>query len=49
MEHPFLTGLADGSLEEASFRYYIAQDSLYLRCGGGACVRRPACARTAVG
>lgn len=24
--------MADGTLDEASFRYYIAQDSLYLRC-----------------
>lgn len=31
MAHPFLRGLADGSLEEASFRYYITQDALYLR------------------
>jgi thiaminase (transcriptional activator TenA) len=28
--HPFLTGLADGSLPLAAFRTYIAQDSLYL-------------------
>ncbi|KAL4853290.1 Aminopyrimidine aminohydrolase [Chlorella vulgaris] len=29
--HPFLAKMADGTLDEASFRYYIAQDSLYLR------------------
>lgn len=31
LTHPFLTGLADGTLDEASFRYYIVQDALYLR------------------
>lgn len=29
--HPFLTGLADGSLENGQFRYYITQDAHYLR------------------
>ena len=29
--HPFLTGLADGSLPRESFRYYVVQDSHYLR------------------
>jgi thiaminase/transcriptional activator TenA len=29
--HPFLTGLTDGTLPEESFRYYIVQDTLYLR------------------
>lgn len=29
--HPFLTGLADGSLPEEKFRYYMAQDALYLK------------------
>lgn len=28
---PFLRGLADGSLEDAAFRWYLAQDALYLR------------------
>ncbi|WP_292721238.1 TenA family protein [Microbacterium sp. 13-71-7] len=28
---PFLHGLADGTLPEASFRWYLAQDALYLR------------------
>ncbi|KJL33090.1 bifunctional hydroxymethylpyrimidine kinase/phosphomethylpyrimidine kinase [Microbacterium azadirachtae] len=28
---PFLQRLADGSLPEASFRWYLAQDALYLR------------------
>ena len=29
--HPFLTGLTDGTLPEESFRFYIVQDTLYLR------------------
>ncbi|PRW05947.1 thiaminase II [Chlorella sorokiniana] len=31
LAHPFLRGLVDGSLPEAAFRFYIAQDVLYLR------------------
>ena len=31
LAHPFLTGLQDGTLDEAAFRYYIVQDALYLR------------------
>ncbi|KAL4426011.1 hypothetical protein ABPG75_010027 [Micractinium tetrahymenae] len=31
LAHPFLTGLADGSLEEQAFKHYVVQDSLYLR------------------
>ena len=31
LDHPFLTGLTDGALPEESFRYYILQDTLYLR------------------
>jgi thiaminase/transcriptional activator TenA len=31
LEHPFLRGLADGTLPEAAFRYYLAQDAHYLR------------------
>lgn len=30
-ELPFVRGLADGSLEEAAFAWYLAQDALYLR------------------
>ncbi|WP_394940344.1 bifunctional hydroxymethylpyrimidine kinase/phosphomethylpyrimidine kinase [Psychromicrobium sp. YIM B11713] len=30
-ELPFIRKLADGSLEPASFRWYLAQDALYLR------------------
>ncbi|GFG68857.1 thiaminase II [Mycolicibacter senuensis] len=30
-EHPFITGLTDGSLAHDRFRYYIAQDAHYLR------------------
>lgn len=30
LDHPFLTGLTDGTLPEDVFRYYIVQDSLYL-------------------
>ncbi|MEY9345073.1 thiaminase/transcriptional activator TenA [Bradyrhizobium elkanii] len=29
-EHPFTNGLADGSLADAAFRYYLAQDYLFL-------------------
>src|SRR6201993_2919556 len=29
-EHPFTHGLADGSLAEAAFRHYLAQDYLFL-------------------
>jgi thiaminase/transcriptional activator TenA len=28
--HPFVTGIADGTLPEAAFRFYIRQDYLYL-------------------
>ena len=31
LEHPFLRGLADGTLLEERFRYYILQDGIYLR------------------
>ncbi len=31
LAHPFLTGLADGSLPHESFRHYIVQDAHYLR------------------
>ena len=30
LEHPFVRGIADGSLDEAKFRYYMVQDYLYL-------------------
>lgn len=30
-EHPFVTGLTDGSLGQDRFRYYIVQDAHYLR------------------
>jgi thiaminase (transcriptional activator TenA) len=30
LEHPFLTGLVDGSLDRASFAFYLRQDALYL-------------------
>ena len=30
LEHPFLRGLADGTLPEERFRYYISQDTLSL-------------------
>ncbi len=30
LSHPFLTGLADGTLAEEKFAFYISQDSLYL-------------------
>jgi thiaminase (transcriptional activator TenA) len=31
LEHPFVTGLADGSLPQESFAFYVIQDALYLR------------------
>jgi thiaminase/transcriptional activator TenA len=31
LAHPFLAGLADGSLPPASFAFYVVQDALYLR------------------
>jgi thiaminase/transcriptional activator TenA len=31
LDHPFLTGLTTGSLDEACFAYYVAQDAHYLR------------------
>jgi thiaminase (transcriptional activator TenA) len=29
--HPFLAGLADGSLDQDKFRFYVVQDARYLR------------------
>ena len=29
--NPFLAGLADGSLDQGKFRFYVVQDALYLR------------------
>jgi len=31
LSHPFLKGLADGTLLEEKFRFYVVQDALYLR------------------
>jgi thiaminase (transcriptional activator TenA) len=31
VRHPFITGLTDGTLDHESFRYFIVQDSHYLR------------------
>jgi thiaminase (transcriptional activator TenA) len=31
LAHPFVTGLADGSLPRESFEFYVVQDALYLR------------------
>ena len=31
LAHPFITGLTDGTLDRASFRYFLIQDSHYLR------------------
>jgi len=31
LRHPFIEGLTDGSLPEACFRFYVIQDSHYLR------------------
>ena len=29
--HPYIQGMADGSLPEASFRYFVGQDAAYLK------------------
>ena len=31
LQHPFLTGLSDGTLPEESFKHYVLQDAVYLR------------------
>lgn len=31
LEHPFLAGLTDGSLDREAFRFYVIQDAHYLR------------------
>lgn len=31
LDHPFLRGLTDGSLQRDAFRFYVIQDALYLR------------------
>jgi thiaminase (transcriptional activator TenA) len=31
LDHPFIEGLTDGSLERDAFRFYAVQDALYLR------------------
>ncbi|MCS7098394.1 MAG: thiaminase II [Candidatus Methanomethyliaceae archaeon] len=31
LNHPFIRGLVDGSLEEEKFKFYVIQDSHYLR------------------
>src|SRR5215475_5082691 len=31
LTHPFVTGLADGSLPREAFEFYVLQDALYLR------------------
>jgi thiaminase (transcriptional activator TenA) len=31
LAHPFVTGLADGTLPRAAFEFYVRQDALYLR------------------
>jgi thiaminase (transcriptional activator TenA) len=31
LEHPFVTGLTDGSLPADAFAFYVVQDALYLR------------------
>ena len=31
LEHPFITGLTDGSLERSAFEFYVIQDAHYLR------------------
>ena len=36
LEHPFLTGLVDGTLPRSRFEFYLLQDSHYLRAFGQA-------------
>lgn len=36
LRHPYLTGLQDGTLPKAKFRYYLVQDAQYLRAFGQA-------------
>lgn len=36
LEHPFLTGLSDGTLPKRRFQFYLVQDSQYLRVFGQA-------------
>jgi thiaminase/transcriptional activator TenA len=31
LEHSFIAGLTDGSLDQAAFRFYVIQDAHYLR------------------
>ncbi len=31
LDHPFIEGLSDGSLDRDAFRFYVVQDALYLR------------------
>ena len=31
LEHPFIGGLKDGSLDEEAFKFYVVQDALYLQ------------------
>jgi thiaminase/transcriptional activator TenA len=31
LEHPFVAGLTDGSLDRGAFRFYVVQDAHYLR------------------
>jgi thiaminase/transcriptional activator TenA len=31
LDHPFLRGIADGTLDEKAFRFYVVQDAHYLR------------------
>ena len=33
LAHPFVAGLADGSLAREPFQFYVIQDALYLRKG----------------
>ena len=36
LEHPFVQGLRDGSLDRGAFEHYVAQDALFLRAFLGA-------------
>jgi len=44
VRHPFITGLTDGTLNHDAFRYFIIQDSHYLR--NQPVFRAPAVSRT---
>ncbi|MBM3141158.1 MAG: hypothetical protein FJZ92_13375 [Chloroflexi bacterium] len=41
LAHPFVRGLADGTIDPARYRDFIAQDAYFLEVSGRARARRP--------